>query len=318
MSKTPLSILAGLATARHFLREFHPDLLHSHSFHSNICARLLKLLLPSVKVVSTVHNVYEGGWSRMQAYRLTDPLAFRTTAVSQAAADRFVRLKAVPKRKCQILTNGIDIGEFAPSASQRALARAAMNAGSNFIWLAAGRLIPAKDYPNLLLAFRQVRQAAPNAQLWIAGAPKDAALPQSDNIARFVSALDVDRDCLEQVRWLGLRRDMPALLNVADAFVSSSAWEGLPLAVAEAMAMEKPVVATDAGGTRELVGDVGRIVPSKNPDALAAAMLHLMRQPTDFHVLGIAARSRIASHFSMETKADEWHALYQSIIGARP
>ena len=65
---------------------------------------------------------------------------------------------------------------------------------------------------------------------------------------------------------------MPALLDGADAFVSGSAWEGMPLAVGEAMAMEKPVVATDVGGVRELVGDAGVIVPAKDSEALASAM----------------------------------------------
>ena len=63
------------------------------------------------------------------------------------------------------------------------------------------------------------------------------------------------------VRWLGLRDDMPSLLDGADAFVLSSAWEGMPLVVGEAMAMEKPVVATDVGGVRELVGDAGVVIP---------------------------------------------------------
>jgi hypothetical protein len=76
----------------------------------------------------------------------------------------------------------------------------------------------------------------------------------------------------DSVRWLGLRRDMPALLDAADAFVSGSAWEGMPLAVGEAMAMEKPVVATDVGGVRELVGDAGLVVPAKDSGALADAM----------------------------------------------
>src|ERR1035441_9395429 len=154
MRKTPFSLFAGLARARRFLREFRPDLLHSHSFHANIVARLLKGLAPP-QVVSTVHNVYEGGWTRMLAYRLTDGLSCRTAFVSQAAAGRFVRLKAVPLRKCVVLTNGIDAAEFAPSAARREAMRTEMGANARFIWLTAGRIAPAKDYPNLLRAFAQ-------------------------------------------------------------------------------------------------------------------------------------------------------------------
>ena len=74
---------------------------------------------------------------------------------------------------------------------------------------------------------------------------------------------------------------MPALLDAADGFVLASAWEGMPLAVGEAMAMEKPVVATDVGGVRELVGDAGVIVSAKDPEGLAQAMLELMRRTSE-------------------------------------
>ncbi len=314
--KTPFSALRGLLKARNLLPELQPDLLHSHSFQSNIFARLLKLLCPSVKVISTVHNVYEGGPLRMLAYRLTDSLSSRTTAVSQAAADRFIRLKAIPERKCQVLTNGIDVAQFTPSSDRRAQTRAAMVAGESFIWLAAGRLVPAKDFPNLLQAFKHVRAIFPDSQLWIAGAFADATLkPTRNGRTSFVSLIAYERSSMEQVRLLGLCRDMPAVFDAADAFVLSSAWEGMPLAVGEAMAMEKPVVATDSGGTSELVGNAGLIVPSQDPSALANAMVDLMHQPfAARQSLGQAARARIASHFNIDARADSWEALYRSML----
>jgi len=255
----------------------------------------------------------------MLVYRLTDSLAFRTTAVSQAAADRFVRLKAVPARKCAVIPNGIDVAEFEPSAERRGQMREGMRVGNNFIWLAAGRLVAAKDYPNLLRAFRQVRAQFPAVQLWIAGEPADAKLVQSaDGKPGYVSAFAVERGAMENVRLLGLRRDMAALFDCADAFVSSSAWEGMPLVVGEAMAMEKPVVATDVGGTRELVGDAGIMVPAGNSDALAEAMIDLMRQSVELRkTLSQVARARIANDFSMEARANEWEAFYQTVVNLR-
>jgi glycosyltransferase involved in cell wall biosynthesis len=169
MRKSPIGAIKALLRGRGFLSDFHPDLVHSHSFHANIFARLLKVLVPAPVVVSTVHNVYEGGRSRMLAYRLTDGLSRRTAAVSAAVADRFVRMGAVPKRKIVVVMNGIDPVEFAPDAERRATARTAMGVGEEFVWLTAGRIAPAKDYPNLLRAFALVRAARPEAQLWIAG-----------------------------------------------------------------------------------------------------------------------------------------------------
>ena len=118
----------------------------------------------------------------------------------------------------------------------------------------------------------------------------------------------------DSVRWLGLRRDMPALLDAADGFVLASAWEGMPLAVGEAMAMEKPVVATDVGGVRELVGEAGVIVPRQEPGALAEGMLRCDAEPRrSRRALGRAARQRIQSRFSMDAKADQWETLYRKV-----
>jgi glycosyltransferase involved in cell wall biosynthesis len=307
MRKTPASFVAGLMQARRFLRGFDPDLLHSHTFPANMAARLLHLVIP-VPVLCTIHNVYEGRWPRMAAYRLTDFLSLHTTAVSKAAADRYVRFKAVPQSKCTVLTNGFDTAEFAPDPERRARARAELATDREFIWFAAGRITPAKDYPNLLRAFGCIHAAHPAARLLIAG----EAVGQ-ESLA--VQALASDLGLADSVRWLGLRRDIPALLDPADGFVLASAWEGMPLVVGEAMAMEKPVVATDVGGVRELVGDCGVVVPAKSPDALAQAMLSLMRSPPEVRsTVGCAARKRIVSVFSMDAKVREWEALYQSVL----
>jgi glycosyltransferase involved in cell wall biosynthesis len=300
--------LKGLMLGRRFLSSYRPDLVHSHSFHANMVARLLKILVPAPVVLSTVHNVYEGGLHRMMAYRLTDFLCRRTTAVSAAAAERFVLLKAVPRHKCAVVTNGIDVLEFSPMLDRRVETRAAMAAGDKFIWMTAGRLVPAKDLPNLLRAFKVVRTACPEAELWIAGEGNSTGVKRAEGFC-------VEGGSLDRVRWLGLRRDLAALLDAADGFVLASAWEGMPLVVGEAMAMEKPVVATDVGGVRELVGKAGVIVPPGNSEALAAAMLALMRSgDEERQKLGHSARTRIENYFSMDARADQWESLYRSLF----
>jgi glycosyltransferase involved in cell wall biosynthesis len=316
--KSPGSAFKGFLRGRALLREFRPDLVHSHCFHSNIVGRLLRLFGPtrffdpSFVVLSTVHNIYEGGWSRMAAYRFTDGLSSRTVAVSHAAAERFIRLNAVPRGKCTVILNGIDVAGFVPSAERREQMRAEMGiaiGSETFIWLAVGRIAPAKDYPNLLRAFAAaVRTERSDAQLWVAG---DARGDQKTALQTLVKDLQIDA----AVRWLGLRRDMPALFNAADALVSSSAWEGMPLAVGEAMAMAKPVVVTDVGGVRELVGDAGAVVPAKNSRALANAMLETMQQSTEsLAANGRTARERILRNFSIDATADTWEALYIELL----
>jgi glycosyltransferase involved in cell wall biosynthesis len=310
MRRTPASVFKGLVRARRFLLGYRPQLLHSHSFHANLVARLLRILAPP-QVVSTIHNVYEGSWVRMLIYRITDGLSRRTTAVSAAVAERFVRMGAVPRRKCVVVPNGIDSAEFAPNAERREQMRSAMGVGEEFIWLTAGRIVPAKDFPNLLRAFAQVRRSIPEAQLWIAGEGNPNRLKRASGFALVSGSL-------EQVRWLGLRRDLPALLDAADGFVLASEWEGMPLVVGEAMAMGKPVVATDVGGVRELMGNAGVLVPAVDSNALAAAMVALMRRTAaERQALGRAARARITTDFSIEARVDQWETLYRSVLTRR-
>jgi glycosyltransferase involved in cell wall biosynthesis len=303
------SLMAGLRRGVAFVRGFRPDLIHSHNFHGNMLGRAFKLNDRRAALVSTIHNVYEGGWPRMLAYRLSDGLADRVTAVSEAVAERYVRMKAVSRSKCVVVTNGIETGEFTPDAERRRATREEMGVGEEFVWLMVGRNTVAKDHANLMQAFGRAWRQLKQSQLWIAGGAPDGN-------QKTYAAISMPHGALDHVRRLGARRDIPALLDAADGFVLSSAWEGMPLAVGEAMAMERPVVATDVGGVRELVGDAGAIVPAKDSNALAEAMVATMRRPAAARAeMGRAARERICSRFSMDRKAEEWEALYRSVLG---
>jgi glycosyltransferase involved in cell wall biosynthesis len=308
LRKTPASLLRGIFRARCILRSFRPDLVHSHSFHANLFARLIAGLA-TLQVISTIHNVYEGGRLRMLAYRLTDGLAAHTTAVSQEAAHRFVRLNAVSAGKCTVIPNAIDIEEFAPDSARGLAIRTELHAGEDFIWLAVGRVVNAKGFLNLIEAFGQVWPEFPQTQLWIAGA---GAPPRSSRTE--YSLIAVPRGTMDRVRRLGLRRDIPALFDAADAFALSSSWEGMPLVVGEAMAMEKPIVATDVGGVRELLGDCGTLVPRRSPEQLAAAMVAMMRLPPGTRkALGDKARRRIAEEFNTTARFAQWESFYSRL-----
>ncbi len=309
--RNPASLPGALVRAATAVRAFRPDVIHSNNFHGNMLARLLRLLLPRARVISTIHNIYEGGAMRRLALRLTDPLSNHTAAVSQAAAEEAIRRRVLPRSKCSVIPNGIDCSEFTPHPERRMCQRGQFGLATEFVWLAVGRIAPAKAFPNLLRAFAQVHAAAPDARLWIAGEGKSE---YSDSLHEMAKASGIEA-C---IRWLGLRRDIPALLDLADGFVLSSVWEGLPLALGEAMAMEKPFVATDVGGVRELAGDCGEIIPAGNAEALAAAMLKLMQNPPEFRrSQGCAARERILAQFTILESASRWEALYQRVLAPR-
>ena len=310
LARSPFSILRGIRFARSFVVLFQPEILHSHTFPANVFTRLMRIGIRingvSPAVVNTIHNVHEGGLHRMAAYALTSSCVDRVTAVSEAAAERFIRLRAVPQHKMTVITNGIDTSEFKPDSGRRKVVRNRMQLGTSFLWLAVGRLVPAKDYPNLLRAFQALLQAQPQARLCIAG--------EGDPETLLTSHSDV-LPTASSIQWLGLRRDIADLFDAADGFVLSSAWEGMPLVIGEAMSMGKPVVATNVGGVAELMGDTGMVVPPANSKALTAAMLAVMQSDESKRKrLSIAARERIAKSFSLQARAEQWESFYMESL----
>lgn len=115
----------------------------------------------------------------------------------------------------------------------------------------------------------------------------------------------------ERVIFLGLRRDIQTWMSVADIYVMSSAWEGMPLVLLEAMSCKNVVVATDCGGVKEVVGDAGFLVKPGEPQELSAALINaLLLSSEEKLYLGNSARQRIVKHYSIKVICDNWISLY--------
>ncbi|WP_207666975.1 glycosyltransferase [Desulfofundulus salinus] len=151
------------------LRQWRPDILHCHMVHANLLGRVVRVFYRILVVISTAHNMNEGGRWREIAYRMTDFLADKTTNVSRAAVDRYIRVGAVPKDKIIFMPNGIDTFRFQLNQNARLQLRRELGLNENFVWLAVGRFEEAKDYPNLLQAFKSVTDERNDAALLIAG-----------------------------------------------------------------------------------------------------------------------------------------------------
>lgn len=310
MRKSPLGMMHAIVALRRALDGFRPDVVHAHMVHANLLARITRLACRIPRLVCTAHNTNEGGWHRMLAYRLTDWLSDVNTNVSQEAVDAFVAKGAVKPGRMQAVPNGIDIRRFSPDPIAGARIRETLGvAPGQPVMLAVGRLFEAKDYPNLLRAFASISDRFPSALLWVVG---DGPLRESlHTLARQLGI--ADRLC-----FLGVRGDVPALMNAADLFVLSSAWEGFGLVVAEAMASERVVVATDAGGVAEVLGDCGFLVPPRSSTALAAAMTKALELHGDETArLGRSARERVVRSYSIDAAADRWLSLYRDGSGVR-
>jgi glycosyltransferase involved in cell wall biosynthesis len=295
----------GMLRLARILRRVRPTILHSHMVHANLLARICRLLVPVPVLISTAHSITEGRRWRELAYRLTDPLANLTTLVSNAAARRYMQVGAVPSHKLKMVPNGVAIERFGRNGSARASLRRSLAVGGRFVWLAVGRLDVPKDYSNMLSA---VSRLPADSLLLIAG---DGPLRLS------ISQVAADLGLSKRVLFLGMRSDIANLMAAADAYVMSSAWEGLPMVLLEAAASSLPIVATDVGGNREIVRDGvnGFLVPGKDSVALAEAMLAMERLSDESRLtMGAAGRAHVSTHYSLSAVVDEWEAIYRSLL----
>lgn len=297
---------------RKIIRQTQPQILHSHMVHANLLARIVRCLSTVPVLICTAQNIDEGGWRREIAYRITDPLCDLTTQVSRAGLERYINVGAVPRKKALFIPNGVDTNIFRPDPHLRETARAALNIGkSTFVWLAVGRFEPQKDYSTMITAFSEHHSLHPTAQLFIAG--QGVLLSEMQQLVKQLNLTN-------SVRFVGLQKDIVALMNGADAFVLSSAWEGLPMVLLEAASVGLPIVTTDVGGSREVVHNNvnGFLAPPRDPHALAEKMHHLMiLEHGTRMIMGQAGRQLVRTHFDLEIVVNQWEQTYLDLINKK-
>lgn len=291
------------------VREFRPALVHAFMVHANLLSRITRLACPMPVLICSVRNIYEGGLLREWAYRLTDPLSEVTTQVCQSGLERYVRRRIVPAHKALYIPNGLEVERFAPNAITRFQMRRQLGVEDAFVWVTVGRLEIPKDYPSLLKAFKQVvENTSQKTRLLIVG---------DGSLRRMLQAQAERFGIQTRVCFAGARTDVAEILQAADAFVMSSAWEGMPNALLEAAATALPIVATDVGDNRAIVlaEQSGYLVQPRNPEVLATAMLRLMALPEpERWAMGRAGREHIVANFDLERVVDQWEQLYIRLL----
>jgi glycosyltransferase involved in cell wall biosynthesis len=306
MQKTVGGFIRTVIMLRKLIRSFGPDVVHSHMVHANIFTRIVRLICDMPRLVCTAHSTNEGGKLWMLAYRMTASLADVTTNVSIEAVAAFEMKGAVAPGQMLAIPNGIDVARFQSSEGTRSSIRAREGVlVSEKVVIAVGRLTAAKDYPNLFRAFSDVLQVMPMTRLWIVG---DGEL-RSD-LMQEVERLGV----ANKVSFLGIQNRVEDWMNGSDVFVLSSAWEGFGLVVAEAMACEKVVVATNSGGVKEVLAECGFLVQPRDSGVLSKALIQALSLPLNAsQSLGQMGRQRVMAKYSLDAVVQRWLALYDTI-----
>jgi L-malate glycosyltransferase len=302
--------LACLATLTRRLRRFRPRVVHTHLYYANVLGRLAAWMTRDARCVSTLHNpdyTFEGRPSLFFAGkkaldRLTGRRNAALLAVSRAVAEDFER--HLGWRGIRVVPNGVDVEHFSPGPAPPA----ADWPGGGLRMLHVGRLHPQKGHRFLIEALARARGRGMDAGLALVGEG-----PLRGELAEQVARLGLDG----RVRFLGRRDDVRELLRAADVFVFPSLYEAAGIALLEAMACGKPVIASRTGGIVEIVreGVDGMLVAPGDAEELASALGRLAAAPALRSRLGAAARSR-ALEFDIRRTVRAVEAVYEEVASA--
>jgi glycosyltransferase involved in cell wall biosynthesis len=294
-----------------FLRAGRFDVIQTWIFAANTYGRLAARLASRRAPVVVTSEMAVDLWKSPRELAIDRRLARWTDRVvgnSQAVVD-FYQRAGIPAERLALIRSGI--GPEEPPAVDRAALRAEFGwPGDAPLVLFAGRLAPQKGVEDLVAAIDLVQYNAPELRVLIVG---DG--PLRSQLEATAAAFRLGG----MVRFTGHRDDVPRLLAAADLLVLPSLYEGLPNIVLEAMRFARPVVATAAPGTTEVVvdGRTGLLVPLRDPPALAQAIRTLVHDPDRARRLGEAGRVRVESEFRLETMIDAYASLYVELARAK-
>lgn len=297
---------------RYLLRnEVH--LIHSNStiahLHGALAAR--QMSLPCVWHVRDL--VPLGWWARIYA-KWTNKII----AISEAVREHLQRC-GIPAQKIEVIHNGVDLSVFSPLADARGsrfaspLRKSLGFTEEHFVFGMVAQLVPWKGHAFFLRAAASVAQGIPNARFLIVGDDLFGDHPDYvQGLVGLTESLGLD----DKVRFLGFREDIVDVLASLDALVLPSLHEPFGRALIEAMAMEKPVIATNVGGPLEIVDHAtnGLLVPAQDVGALAEAMRRLAQDRPWSQSLGKAGRAKVEREFDIRQTVQRTQNIYEQII----
>jgi glycosyltransferase involved in cell wall biosynthesis len=298
--RAALATLAGAGRLAAVIRGFQPDVVHAHNLRAALAAVLALSRRGGRRsaLLSTVHGLAPDDY-RAAAWLLR--LAGGGTVVACAPAVGRALLDAgFPAGRLDVVTNGVAVQ--APSEPELEAARRRFGTGSRPLVVGIGRLVDQKAWPTLIEAARHIH----DADVLVAG---DGPLR-----GRLEAAA---AEAGGRVRFVGVVEEPAALLRLARCVVSTSRWEGLPLALLEALTLGAPVVATQVGGIADLIPpDAALLVQPGDPVATAGAVNRVLTEPDLAERLSCAARA--ASHaWSLDAMLAGYRQRYGACVSDR-
>lgn len=293
-----------------FLRDRRPDLVHCHLPLAGVTGRLAGRWA-EVPVIYTEHNLLERyhPWTR-RANLWTWRLQRRVLAVSGEVADSIHRHTS-DRIPVEVVPNGIDVDAFEPDPEAALEIRRRWGIPPTAPVVGQVAVFRRQKRLDLWLeAAAEIRRQHPDARFLLVG---DG--PTRSEIETLAHRLGLD----EALVLTGLHKDVAPLLGAMDVFLLSSDYEGLPLAILEAMAARRPVVATEVGGIPEAMREergepAGVLVPPRRPAESAEAVSQLLSDPRRRRKLGNRAYDRVAARFSLARMTAQLESVYRRAL----
>lgn len=294
--------LRTISRLRRQFRDWEVQLVHAHLPMSGILARLVV----SQPVVYTEHNLVTSyRFSTRLANRLTYGRNRAVTAVSPAVA---AGVAGYPGPRVEVVANGVAV-RVAPTAAREVRRELGIEPDSPLV-VHVGNIRPGKGHDILVDATAALLRDRPDVTVVSVGGEK-----YSGDLARLHTRVR-DAELEGALRFLGPRRDALAFIAAADVYVNPSEVEGLPVAILEAMALGRPVVATGVGGVPELLtdGENGVLVPAGYPKALAEAINELLGSPRMQAQMGKSAAATVAAGYGLEPMVRAFEDIYRRVL----
>jgi L-malate glycosyltransferase len=290
-------------------RHTRPDVVHTHAWGTLLEGLIAARLARVPVVVHGEHGTMQLRWLQRWLQYVGWSNADQVLSVSMRLTERMAREVRFPRTRIRTIHNGVDLARFG-ACDPRAARDALQLPPEARVIVAIGRLVPVKDHMTLLRALSAARSGGADVCLVLAG---DG--PLREELVAQAKALRLD----PHVRFLGHRADVEVVLAAGDLFVQSSVSEGLSNTILEAMASALPFLATNVGGADEMVvpGETGYLVDAGSADALAGAVLELLRVPGRCRAFGAAGRARVCAEFSLSGMLRQYEGLYCELAAVR-
>jgi glycosyltransferase involved in cell wall biosynthesis len=306
----------ALVELRRFFKRERFDIVHTHSSKAGFIGRLAAKLAAIPIIIHTVHGFpfhdFNGRMSNRfysEAEKLSAKITTHLICVSEKDRETAIRRKIIPSDRVSVIQPGIDLSRYDPSSRNNLKEYFQVEHPGQVVGMIA-RLDAQKAPEDFVLAAERVIREIKDVQFILVGDGKLRAV---------IEDLIKENGLTTRFILTGSRTDIPELLSIMDIYVLPSLWEGLPITILEAMAMGKPVIATNIPGNKEVIKDRinGILVPPRNPSSLANAIISLLKNRERGRVMGMAGREMVLEKYSVRQMVERIQKLYLQLVDSK-